>query len=98
MEFSKILANESISLIDQNPEYKTKRKIGITGDSNLVSVEVDGHNNCVTCDNAEFGKGHRAIVSFEVWEGELRCLVWADINQEDPTHVISLDGAKVSCR
>lgn len=90
--------HESISLVDQHPEYKTQRKIGITKDNNLVSVEFEGHNNFGTCDSAEFGKGQRTIVGFEVWEGELRCLIWADINQEDPTHIINLDGAQVSKR
>ena len=83
-----------IVLADQHPDYDTERKIGITEDNNLVSVEFEGYNNCGTCDSAEFGKGHRTIVGFEVWEGELRCLVWADINQEDPTHIINLDGAQ----
>ncbi len=32
-------------------------------------------------------------VYIEYYEKELRVLVWADINQEDPTHTISLQGA-----
>ena len=93
-----IAEDAGIDLVDQHPEYKTRRKIGITEDNNLVSVEFEGYNNCGTCDSAEFGKGQRTIVGFEVWEGELRCLVWADINQEDPTHIINLDGARVDRR
>jgi len=93
-----IVEDAGTILVDQHPEYKTRHKIGITEDNNLVSVEFDGYNNCSTCDSAEFGVGHRTIVGFEVWEGELRCLVWADINKEDPTHVICLDGAKVTAR
>lgn len=38
--------------------------------------------------------GQGIPVLFEVYEGELRLLVWADINREDPTHIISLDGAR----
>ena len=85
-------------LLDQHSDYETRRKVGVTEDNNLVSVEFENYNNCGTCDSAEFGEGQRTIVGFEVWEGELRCLIWADINQEDPTHIINLDGAKVTNR
>ncbi len=37
-------------------------------------------------------------VLLELFGGEPRLLVWADINQEDPTHVISLAGAAESLR
>ena len=30
----------------------------------------------------------------EAWDGELRVIVWGDINQEDLTHIISLEGAR----
>jgi hypothetical protein len=39
-----------------------------------------------------------AVAYLEQYNGELRLLVWADINQEDPTHVISLEGAHESKR
>lgn len=85
-------------LYDQHPDFISQREIAITEDNSLLSVEFEGYNNCGTCDSVKFGKGHRTIISFEVWEDELRCLIWADINQEDPTHTISLEGAKVTKR
>lgn len=33
-------------------------------------------------------------VLIELYEGELRVVIWNDINKEDPTHIISLEGAK----
>ena len=42
--------------------------------------------------------GHGPPVIIEHWGGELRVIVWADINSEDPTHIISLEGAKETCR
>jgi len=90
--------SKEYNLIDQNPESNVQRKVGITGDSNLVSVEFDGYNNLSTCDSVEFGEGQRTVVGFEVWQGELRCLVWGDINQEEPTHIINLDDALVTRR
>lgn len=34
----------------------------------------------------------------ELYDGELRLIVFGDINREDPTHVISLEGARESLR
>lgn len=42
--------------------------------------------------------GDGSPIFLEVHEGRLRLLVWADINQEDPTHVIDLEGARESAR
>lgn len=42
------------------------------------------------------GFGHP--VALELYEGSVRLIVWSDINQEDPTHVIPLDGALESAR
>lgn len=93
-----IVEDAGITLVDQHPEYNTRCKAAVTESNSFVFVEFAGYNTCGTCDSVEFGKGDRSIVGFEVWEGELRCLVWADINQEDPTHIINLDGAHVDKR
>lgn len=42
--------------------------------------------------------GAQPVATVEVWEKSLRLIVWADINQEDPTHVINLEGARLSAR
>lgn len=95
---STIVEDIGITLVDQHPEYNTRRKVAVTESNSFVFVEFAGYNICEMCDSVEFGKGDRSIVGFEVWEGELRCLIWADINQEDPTHIINLDGAAVGRR
>ena len=38
------------------------------------------------------------VIVIEVKEGRPRLLVWADINQEDPTHIIDLQGASIRFR
>ena len=43
-------------------------------------------------------EGHGTPVWIEFRDGELKLHAWADINQEDPTHDISLAGARESCR
>lgn len=42
--------------------------------------------------------GHGANVYLERQGGRWRLLVWADINQEDPTHTIDLSGASEGLR
>jgi len=44
----------------------------------------------------EYGaaEGYGCPVRVELYEGKLRLLVWADINSEDPTHTIELNGAQ----
>ncbi len=37
-------------------------------------------------------------ILLERHRGTVRLLVWADINQEEPTHVIDLSGAKETAR
>lgn len=39
-----------------------------------------------------------APIYLEHYEGKFQLLVWADINQEDPTHIIDLSGARESER
>jgi len=37
--------------------------------------------------------GQGRPVMLEVWDGEIRLIVWADINSDDPTHIIPLTKA-----
>lgn len=42
--------------------------------------------------DSQDGYGYPIIL--EVYDGEVRLIVWADINSENPTHTISLEGAR----
>lgn len=42
--------------------------------------------------------GHGSPLMIEIWDGELRVVAWADINEEDPTAVIGLEGAREELR
>jgi len=53
-----------------------------------IFVSPKGYGECGAQD------GYGCPIKVEVWQGELRVIVWGDINQEDPTHIISLEGAK----
>ena len=76
-------------------------KSDVSGKSVPVIVELDnrsvyiipqGYGDASSADNCG------CPVMLEIWEGELRVVVWGDINQEDPTHIISLEGALESKR
>tara|TARA_R110002033_G_scaffold135713_6_gene175487 strand:- start:34256 stop:34876 length:621 start_codon:yes stop_codon:yes gene_type:complete len=57
-----------------------------------LSIHVAGYSDHTSTDDTG------APVYLEQYNGELRVIVYGDINQQDPTHVISLEGAKVSER
>lgn len=78
----------STTLRDAHPDYGTKLPIRLAVSPNGVSLYAEGHGDCTS------SEGHGSPVFVEVYKGELRLLVWADINKEDPTHVICLSGAR----
>ena len=92
------LSQLEVTLADNNPEFDTKIPVAVSADQNFIQFEAEGFNACGAADDQPIGGGTRSIVTFEIWEGRLRCLVWADINQEAPTHTIDLEGAKVGNR
>lgn len=57
-----------------------------------LSIAVDGFTNCNSNDN----KG--CIAFFEKYEDKVKLLVYADVNEELPTHTICLEGARNSAR
>ena len=66
---------------EQNPDHEDKS----------IKIEVDGKGGQlwidIKADNHTFSQG----VLLEVWEGELRAIVWADPEEEDPTHKIKIE-------
>lgn len=71
-----------------------------SGDKQTVPVEVVFQNGALflrpkgTGDAASLEEGYPIML--EYYEKSVRLVVWSDINQQDPTHIIFLDGAKVS--
>lgn len=56
----------------------------------VIKISFDGYGQSGVI------SGHSAPVVIEVYDGHLRVIVWADINKEDPTHTIDLEGARES--
>ena len=77
--------------------YDGKKEVGFTAKCNgeHISFSFDGYGDNVTND---YVNGESCPLLIEIFEGELRVVVWGDINQEDYTHIISLEGAAKSKR
>jgi hypothetical protein len=45
-----------------------------------------------------YSQGKGTPVMLELYEGRLRLVVWADINKQEATHIIDLEGARESNR
>ena len=57
-----------------------------------VTISLEGHglNTMET--------GQEQVIYIEQKDGEVRVLIWADINEEEPTHVIDLSKARETNR
>ena len=75
-------------LKDQSdPNGRTVAVEAVEG-SNVFEIRAEGYGE----KNAAKGQGSVAVL--EVYNGRLRLLVFADIQQEGPTDVIDLEGAR----
>jgi hypothetical protein len=63
-----------------------------------VSVEKDDLALIIHPEGMGTWDGPYAPVLLERHDGKIRLVVWADINQHDPTHIIDLSGALESKR
>jgi hypothetical protein len=78
----------STTLLDADNDHDGKLPIRLTGSPHGICLFAESYGDKTTM------PGHGTPVFIEMWRGELRVLVWADINREDPTHIISLAGAR----
>jgi hypothetical protein len=56
-----------------------------------IELRFTGYGDCAT-------EGCGCPIFVEFYEGKLWLRVWADINQEDPTHCIDMSGALITNR
>jgi len=74
-----------------------------TDDPITVPCTIEYGENSIAIRPAGYGDagsqdGYGCPVVIEYYDHDVRVLVWADINNQDPTHVISLAGALESKR
>jgi hypothetical protein len=69
-----------------------------TGDgTDAVSVAVEKHNLGLGIKIEGYGcwdDDDAAPIFIERYDGVVRVLIWDNINQEDPSHIITLEGAR----
>jgi hypothetical protein len=82
--------NVQTTLINQG--YGKEIPVTIESSNDHLLIRPLGYGDYDSTD----GEGTPIMV--EVFEGKLRVIIWSDINQEDPTHIISLEGAKEELR
>ena len=76
--------------LTDDAEPKVQAKINCRGGS--LHIHVDGYGDSCSLD----GDGYP--IAIEIADGELRVVVWSDINQEEHTHLIPLTKAKEYAR
>ena len=72
------------TLRDQHAERKTKIPATISLNNGSIYIKPEGYED----------KHGGQPIMIECYDGDLRVLVWSDINAEDPTHIISLSEAR----
>jgi len=76
---------DGVMLTEQDPGYyphrSTPSKLTYGGGQLFIDFTEDCH-------------GYSQCVAFEIYEGDLRVIVWADPETEDPTHTIVIEKAK----
>ena len=78
-------------LSDAHPEHSERLPIRVVAKNAALSIFPEGYG--------DFGSanGHGCPLFLEVYEGRLRLIVSADINEEEPT-IIDLEAAREVCR
>jgi len=74
-------------LIDADPSFSDRQPIKVVAYQQGVVIDAKGYGDCCSAD------GHGSPVFLELYQGQLRLIVFADINEQDP-EIINLDGAK----
>jgi hypothetical protein len=72
-------------VMDEDSKQELKAKV--TADNRGIYISLDGY---------EDGCGNPETILVELCEGEARVVVWADKEQEDPSHIISMEGVKLT--
>jgi hypothetical protein len=67
-------------LKDQTKKRSKKTPVKVTVANGAININVKGYDS-------------QEIITLETCEGKLRLLVWADKDQDAPTHIIGLEGA-----
>jgi len=86
MDISKIVLKDCL---DESPTPKQVNvSVGIERDGLALLIKPERYGDYCSVE------GEGTPILLELFDNELRLVIWADINQEEPTHIISLEGAR----
>ncbi len=77
-----------MTLVDVDYEHFSEQPVRVFATPLGVSFFADTYGDHTSAE------GHGSPIFLELCKGHLRLFVWADINREEPTHIIDLDGAR----
>lgn len=82
------IAHQELPFTLKEPVSKQIVTGNISHINNGLEIYFDGYGNY----SCEPTSGSSILI--EVFEQSLRVIIWGDITQEDPTHIIELEGAR----
>ena len=81
------MANETFVICDPPPGGRYLPVI-VEGQNGKLEIRIKGYGDYYSDDDAG------TPILLEVNNGVVQLVVWSDINQQDPTHVIKLEDAR----
>ena len=81
----------TVELRDIHTDDKRQVPVKVVSQNGALFLRPDGTGDLCS-------QGFGFPVMLEYYEKSIRLVVWSDINQEDPTHIIPLEGALESAR
>ena len=96
MDSKKKQLKKDLAIFDKEARFQLKE---IDGKRVLPVQIVNDHGDGLFILPEGYGEycaapGEGACLAIEIWEGKLRLVIWGDINKEEPTHIINLEGAR----
>ena len=69
------------------------------GPVDTQDIRIEAHDNCILIRPEGYGEktmdnGQGSPIMIERYNGKLRVILWGDINMEDPTDTIEMEGAR----
>lgn len=80
------------TLFDKSEKSNREVDVKIECENGMIFISPKGYGDATSED------GYGSPILLEVWNGELRIVAWADINEQDATHIISLEKARENLR
>lgn len=83
-----LLQSFTTTLMDADTGHDGRLSIRLVGSPHGIGVYPEGHGDHTS------DEGQGTPVFLELFRGELRVIIWGDINREEPTHIIPLSAAR----